>query len=141
MAQLAPHGPEGAQLLPMNLSRLALGAAAAIAAVTVAGERRASACGGCFLPPQQSVSDVTDERMLLAVSPVQTTLYDQIQYSGSPSNFAWVLPIKGTVEVGLSADVLFDSVAALTQTVINPPPVNCPAPNCTAPQNAGLGFA
>ncbi|MGH7436408.1 MAG: DUF2330 domain-containing protein [Polyangiaceae bacterium] len=126
----------------MNLSRLALGAAAAIAAVTVAGERRASACGGCFTPPQQGVSDITDERMLLAVSPVQSTLYDQIKYSGSPSNFAWVLPIKGTVQVGLSADVLFDSVAALTQTVIYPPPLNCPAPQCPAPPlNAAVGFA
>ncbi len=114
----------------MNRSRLALGVAAALAAVTFAGERRASACGGCFQPPQQSVSDITDERMLLAVSPAQSTLYDQIQYSGSPSNFAWVLPIRGTVQVGLSADVLFDSVASLTDTVINPPPLNCPSPNC-----------
>jgi hypothetical protein len=75
--------------------------------------------------------------MLLAVSPAQSTLYDQIKYSGSPSNFAWVLPIKGIVQVGLSADVLFDSVASLTDTVINPPPLNCPLPNCYA-QNASL---
>ena len=142
MARVTPGGPEGAQLECMNLSRLALGAAAAIAAVTVAGERRASACGGCFTPPQQGVSDITDERMLLAVSPVQSTLYDQIKYSGSPSNFAWVLPIRGTVQVGLSADVLFDSVAALTQTTIYPPPLNCPAPSCPAPPlNAAAGFA
>jgi hypothetical protein len=77
------------------------------------------------------VSDITDERMLLSVSTTQTTLYDQIQYAGSPSSFAWVLPIHGTVTVGLSADVLFDSIDALTETQINPPPVSCPAPtNC-----------
>jgi hypothetical protein len=112
---------------------------------TFGAERAASACGGCFHPPTQNVSDITDERMLLSVSTTQTTLYDQIQYSGSPSSFAWVLPIHGTVTVGLSADVLFDSVAALTETQINPPPVSCPGPtNCaplSVPGNASLGSA
>ncbi|HEX3769532.1 MAG TPA: DUF2330 domain-containing protein [Polyangiaceae bacterium] len=109
-------------------------------AATVAGERGASACGGCFHPPTQTVTDITDERMLLAVSGTQSTLYDQIQYSGSPSNFAWVLPIHGTVTVGLSADVLFDSIDELTATQINPPPQNCPPPpNCN--QKNGSGFA
>jgi hypothetical protein len=110
-----------------------------IAAVAVAwialGERQASACGGCFHPPTQTVTDITDERMLLSVSPAQTTLYDQIRYSGSPSSFAWVLPIHGTVTVGLSADILFDSIDALTQTQIVPPPSSCPTP----PQCSGGG--
>src|SRR5438876_7284078 len=99
-----------------------------------AGERDASACGGCFTPPTpptQTASDITDERMLLTVSQSQTTLYDQIRYVGNPKSFAWVLPIHGTVDVGLSADVLFDSVAALTDTQVVSPPPNCPAPpNC-----------
>jgi hypothetical protein len=80
-------------------------------------------------------SDITDERMLLAVSSTQTTLYDQIRYAGSPSSFAWVLPIHGTVTVGLSADVLFDAVDALTATEIKPPPSSCPPP----PQCGGNG--
>ena len=114
----------------MNRSKLALGVATAVSAVTFAGQRPASACGGCFHPPTQTVTDITDERMLLSVSSAQSTLYDQIEYSGSPSSFAWVLPIHGTVTVGLSAAVLFDSIDALTATQINPPPQNCPAPNC-----------
>jgi Uncharacterized protein conserved in bacteria (DUF2330) len=117
----------------MNRSKLALGVVAAVSAVGFAGERRASACGGCFHPPTQTVTDITDERMLLSVSATQSTLYDQIEYSGSPSSFAWVLPIHGTVTVGLSADVLFDSIDTLTATQINPPPQNCPAPNCAVP--------
>ncbi len=52
--------------------------------------RDAKACGGCFHPPTQVASDITDERMLLSVSQMQTTLYDQIRYSGQPSSFAWV---------------------------------------------------
>jgi hypothetical protein len=122
----------------MNRFEGALGIATVIAAITFAAEKEASACGGCFTPPSQNVSDITDERMLLAVSTVQSTLYDQIQYSGSPSNFAWVLPIHGTVTVGLSADVLFDSIDVLTETEIFPPPVSCPSPNCFA--NAGLAL-
>jgi Uncharacterized protein conserved in bacteria (DUF2330) len=110
---------------------LVLGVAAATSALTLAGERRAAACGGCFtppVPPTQIASDITDERMLLSVSPTQTTLYDQIRFAGSPSSFAWVLPIHGTVTVGLSADVLFDSLDTLTETQINPPPSSCPQP-------------
>jgi MYXO-CTERM domain-containing protein len=115
----------------MNRSKVALGVvglAGAIAGVTVAGERQAAACGGCFHPPTQTVTDITDERMLLAVSGQQSTLYDQIQYSGTPSNFAWVLPIHGIVTVGLSSDILFDSIDELTATQINPPESSCPPP-------------
>jgi hypothetical protein len=104
---------------------------AVTAAVSTAGltaSREARACGGCFHPPTQTVSDITDERMLLATSTTQSTLYDQIQYSGSPSSFAWVLPIQGTVTVGLSADVLFDSIDTLTATQIVPPESTCPPP-------------
>ncbi|MEO7111386.1 MAG: DUF2330 domain-containing protein, partial [Polyangiaceae bacterium] len=110
--------------------KLGLGfAMSAFAAITAMGERDAAACGGCFHPPTQTASDITDERMLLAASQTQTTLYDQIRYSGSPSSFAWVLPIHGTVDVGLSADVLFDSIDAITATQIQSPPYPaCPGP-------------
>lgn len=118
----------------MKRSALVLGFSVAVSALGLVAERDAQACGGCFHPPTQVASDITDERMLLSVSTKQTTLYDQIRYSGSPSSFAWVLPIHGTVDVGLSADVLFGSIDTLTATQINPPPQNCPAPpsNCGA---------
>ncbi len=103
---------------------------ASTSALGLAGEHQAAACGGCFHPPTQTVSDITDERMLLSVSPQQTTLYDQLRYTGNPTSFAWVLPIRGTVAVGLSADVLFDSIDVLTETQIIPPQPNCPSPNC-----------
>jgi Uncharacterized protein conserved in bacteria (DUF2330) len=108
-----------------------LSAVALTLATVCAGEREAAACGGCFHPPPpptQTASDITDERMLLAVSTKQTTLYDQIRYSGSPTSFAWVLPIHGTVDVGLSADILFGSMDSLTSTEISAPPKNCPPP-------------
>jgi hypothetical protein len=125
----------------MNRSAFALGFSAAISTLALAVERDATACGGCFHPPTQTVSDITDERMLLSVSPTQSTLYDQIRYAGSPSSFAWVLPIHGTVEVGLSADVLFDSIDVLTTTQITPPEQNCPTPSGCRTAFGGAGTA
>jgi hypothetical protein len=122
----------------MNRSALVLGVSVAVSALALmGGEREAKACGGCFQPPTQVASDITDERMLLAASPKQTTLYDQIKYSGSPAEFAWVLPIHGTVDVGLSADVLFDAVDTLTATKIQQPPSSCPS----IPQDCLGGYA
>lgn len=117
----------------------ALGLACALAAPD------ANACGGCFPPPGENQSVVTDHRMILSVSKTQTTLYDQIQYSGNPSSFAWVLPISGTVDVGLSADTLFGALGNLTSTIVQAPPDGCPPPpNCgylndsaEAPQASG----
>ena len=120
----------------MRRSALALGILIASSSALL-GEREVAACGGCFRTPTETASDVTDERMLFSVSLQQTTLYDQIRYVGNPSSFAWVLPIHGTVDVGLSADVLFDSIDALTATQIQAPAPNCPVPS--ACQNRG-GF-
>lgn len=86
----------------------------------------AEACGGCFPPPGEQNSVVTDHRMILSVSKTQSTLYDQIKYSGSPSEFAWILPISGEVKVGLSADSLFGGLDNLTSVVVQEPPRNCP---------------
>ena len=119
----------------MNRTSIAIGLSLATPALAAFAERDAAACGGCFHPPTQTATDITDERMLLAASTAQSTLYDQIRYSGSPSSFAWVLPIHGTVDVGLSADVLFDSIDVLTATQIVPP-----EPNCPPPPNCGGGF-
>src|SRR5688500_8561184 len=84
------------------------------------GERVAHACGGCFTPPE-TPTVVTDHRMVLTISKSQTTLYDQIRYQGDPSAFAWVLPISGVATVGLSSNVLFQSLDQSTQTLILPP--------------------
>jgi hypothetical protein len=90
--------------------------------------RDASACGGFFQPPTEVETVVSDHRMLLAISKTQTTLYDQVAYSGSPSSFAWVLPIKGAVTIGVSSDILFDTLDSLTATQVAEPQADCPAP-------------
>jgi hypothetical protein len=116
--------------LPMRLQLGFLGSVGLALAITLATPR-AEACGGCFPPPGEQQSVVTDHRMVLSVSKTQSTLYDQIQYSGNPSSFAWVLPISGTVDVGLSADSLFAGLHNLSAVVVQEPPRNCPArPTC-----------
>jgi hypothetical protein len=98
----------------------------------------ARACGGCFVRPTSQVGTVvTDHRMIFAVSPTQTTLYDQIRYSGSPSDFAWVLPIQGQVGLGVSSDLLFSVLDQRTQTTILAPPYPCPACSCARAPTLG----
>ncbi|HLK35882.1 MAG TPA: DUF2330 domain-containing protein, partial [Polyangiaceae bacterium] len=102
------------------------------AALSVTAVRDARACGGCFHEPtQQNGTVVTDHRMVFAVSPSATTLYDQIKYSGSPASFAWVLPTHGAVTIGLSSDVLFTAIdQATTTTILAPPQPACPPCGC-----------
>ena len=102
----------------------------------VAFERPAEACGGCFVPPENNTV-VTDPRMILSVGQGQSTLYDQIRYQGSPQSFAWVLPISGEAQVGLSADIVFSVLDQLTQVGVVAPPRNCPA----FPSNCDRGLS
>jgi MYXO-CTERM domain-containing protein len=84
-------------------------------------EAEARACGGCFTPTDNPTV-VTDHRMIMTITPNESTLYDQIKYTGDPASFAWVLPYAGDIQVGLSADIVFTSIDSLTQTNILPPP-------------------
>ena len=113
-----------------NIAQLTVATLAAAAALfTQSGD--AKACGGCFHDPSDNPSVVTDHRMILTVSKNQAHLYVQVQYQGDPKSFAWVLPIHGNVKVGLSADVAFAALDALTATQVAAPPFNCaPPPSC-----------
>jgi len=97
------------------------------------------ACGGCIVS-QTETTQVTGHRMILSVSKDHTTLWDQISYSGEPQSFAWVLPIKGTVDIGLSSDAMFSALEQATAVSVNSPTINCLPPDCIGgPPNAGNG--
>ncbi len=91
--------------------------------------RDARACGGCFHEPPgptQVVSTlVTNHRMVLSISPAQTVLWDQVQYSGNPASFAWVLPVKPGARLELSDDAWIAALDAATQTVVVGPSSSC----------------
>jgi MYXO-CTERM domain-containing protein len=114
-----------------------LGVFGAGAALALSAARDARACGGCFHPPAQSGTVVTDHRMIFSVAPQETTLYDEIKYQGSPSSFAWVLPIQGQVRVALSSDLLFASIDQVTTTSILAPPL--PPCGCISRGAGGVG--
>lgn len=96
--------------------------ASGLASVLLAGD--AEACGGCFVPPNTGTV-VTGHRMALAISPAQTVLWDQIQYSGDPAEFAWVLPVKPGAFIEASTDAWFETLEATTATAVLQPQVSC----------------
>jgi hypothetical protein len=121
-------------------SAAALLALCSLALLSTGTAHEARACGGSFPPPPPPNQDgevVTDHRMIFRVTPQATTLYDEIEYTGSPQSFAWVLPIQGPVTIALSSDIVFSALDALTApTLIAPPFPSCPECNC-CPESAG----
>ena len=119
---------------------LMLGALALLAA-----PEPADACGGCFHgePAQMGAPDpqvVTGHRMVLSTSSQQTTLWDQIRYTGSPDQFIWVLPIADatTVTLGLASPAFIDALDTLSTPSIQSPTVTCNA-NGTSTVSRGYG--
>jgi len=112
-----------------RLSRIG-GAGLALLASILAPMHDASACGACFttVPPVEGEgvpSLVTSHRMALSISTSQTILWDQIRYSGSPSEFAWVLPVKPGARVEVATDAWFDVLEAATSPIVLPPELDC----------------
>ncbi|MFT3766374.1 MAG: DUF2330 domain-containing protein [Minicystis sp.] len=116
-----------------------------LAALSLAFAPDAAACGACFHGEMEN-TQVTGHKMIFSISPTETTLWDQFQYVGDPSSFAWVLPIKGNVDIGLSSDALFEQLNQSSQVTVEPPPINCPPPpscwngSASASSSGGLGF-
>ncbi|HEX8796731.1 MAG TPA: DUF2330 domain-containing protein [Polyangiaceae bacterium] len=119
--------------------------AALAAATALLPARPARACGGCFHPPpppMQVATVITGHRMAFSISPQQSVLWDQIEYSGSPSDFAWVLPVHQGAQLQLSHDEFFAALDALTTPVITGPTPECgsssngPGFGCSSSSNA-----
>lgn len=88
----------------------------------------ARACGGCFhpedQPPEQS-SVVLAHRMALSISTDVSVLWDQVQYTGSPGEFAWVLPVKPGARLEVASDAWFEALEAATGVRVAPPTIQC----------------
>lgn len=113
-----------------------LGALLALGVVT----DDASACGGCFHLEQGTQGEssvVLSHRMAVAVSTDHTVLWDQIQFAGEPSDFAWVLPIKPGARLDLASDAFFETLDAATSTMVFSPEVHCPPDGGTFPGGSG----
>jgi hypothetical protein len=63
--------------------------------------------------------------MAFSISQTQSVLWDQIEYSGSPSDFAWVLPVHAGAKIELSHDEFFAALDAMTTPTITGPQPSC----------------
>ncbi len=109
--------------------RFVVPAAALALAASVLAPRDARACGGCYHRASETETTVvTGHRMVLSVSTTQTVLWDQIEYQGNPSDFAWVLPVKPGARVELATDAWFETLDAATSVNVVSPPLDCPPP-------------
>ena len=133
----------------MHLQRLALVLAplGLLAAVHLAAPRAAHACGGCFSPPE-TITTVESHRMVVALSPEKSVLWDQIRYTGDPEDFVWVLPVPSAdVAVNVADDLFFAELEAQTAPQVLPPPLpplDCPPPpesDCWFCQGGGAAGA
>jgi MYXO-CTERM domain-containing protein len=75
--------------------------------------RDAHACGGFFC--SQVPVDQTGEQIIFSVAPNHVTAHIQINYSGSASDFAWVVPVQAKPEITLGSRAVFQAVGGLTQ--------------------------
>ena len=115
----------------LALSLSLLGAGLALAPT------EARACGGCFAPPG-AAQVVTDHRMVLSLATQQTTLWDQFQYSGSPEEFSWILPIRYTdsTRVQLASDDFLRMLDNVMLPALQQPAPPGWAPGCEPPYDA-----
>jgi len=87
-----------------------------VVSLVVGSSRPAQACGGFFCNASSPVNQAA-ERIIFARNGDGTlTQLVQILYSGPSERFAWVLPVPGIPEVGVSSDLAFQRL----QTATNP---------------------
>jgi hypothetical protein len=94
---------------------------AGISGVMLAGhENEAAACGACYANQSESTI-VNDHRMALKLSQNVTVLWDQIAYSGNPTEFAYVIPARPGTRLEVSNDGWFAALDASTRPIIMSP--------------------
>ena len=85
---------------------------------------------------------VTDHRMAFSISTQQSVLWDQIEYSGNPTDFAWVLPVRSGTIVQASSDAWFAALDAITTPTITGPsrPCNGTGVGCGGSSKSSASF-
>lgn len=76
--------------------------------------RPASACGGFFCNSAQPVNQNAERIIFSHNGDGTVTAVIQILYSGPAESFAWVLPVPGTPEIGISSNLAFQRLQSQT---------------------------
>ncbi len=84
-------------------------------ALAAAPARPAHACGGLFCSQANPVNQAA-ERIVFSYDDLlgKVTAVVEIQYQGPSEKFAWVLPVRGVPQVGVSTSALLDRLQAVT---------------------------
>src|SRR5215831_17419318 len=77
--------------------------------------RGASACGGFFC--SNAPVDQSGEKILFAVDELGIEVHVQINYTGTDSEFAWVVPVRQVPTLKLGVDQMFYIVDQMTRPV------------------------
>src|SRR5262245_10647218 len=103
----------------------------------------AQACGGGSFGPvnQMQTPFINGHRVAIAMSPYHTVLWDQIEYSGAPQDFAWVMPVKAGATIDVASDAWIEVLDATTQPVISSPPLDCGSESHGCGLGCGAGAA
>lgn len=80
--------------------------------------------------------------MVFALSQRQTTLWDQIRYSGSPEDFVWVLPVANaaTLQIGLGDDNFVEALDAYSAPYVTASLPACFGSRARARNDGGGAF-
>lgn len=114
--------------MPRLVHRLGLLGALALAAASVLVPSPANACGGGSFYAVDGGSEkavTTGHRVVISLSKTQTILWDQIDFTGAPEDFAWVYPIQPGARLELANDAWLDALEAGTTTVLRSPEGAC----------------
>jgi hypothetical protein len=125
--------------IPRGPSPLASFAALGVGlALTALSPSDARACGACYSQTSESTV-VSDHRMALSVSQERTILWDQIRYQGSPSEFAYVVPIRPGSYLEASNEAWFTALDAATRPIVMQPQVARGGSSGGRARNVGCG--
>jgi hypothetical protein len=96
--------------------RLCLAGAVALLALIGTGRTPEAHACGCVAAPNPSVPIVqAGERIIFAVEDGVVTAHIQIQYSGDPEQFAWLVPMPSLPTLELGTDEIFQTLIQSTQ--------------------------
>ena len=107
---------------------------AATAAVWLAVPSVAHACGGTFCDAGPTVGptsvmpvDQTGENVMFVVAEGQVEAHIQIQYTGDPERFAWIVPVMAEPTVEVGSDLLFTELqdSTVPTFTVSPRTENC----------------
>lgn len=90
-------------------SRGAVALTATFALLELATAAPAWACGGFFCNLQDPINQAA-ERVLYIAKNNAITAHIQIQYSGPPAGFSWVLPLQKQPKLGVGSDSIFSAL-------------------------------